>query len=555
MYGPMISRQIALGLTGGMILALVALFLTTPREIVEGAFAEWVPAPATELPAGLPRIDSDPPLVSAMTPAGPAQTSAASPPLAVLEGGPVGLDPFVAADEALLADDTGDEYEASPEHLHPDALLGALAKQTVVRAEPDQKAPVLGYVRTGTLLRRALVPQSKHGCKEGWYRVEPRGYVCVGDGATLDLDHPVLGLTGAAPDRSSGMPYPYGKSRQPAPPLYGRIPTREEQLSAEPDLEAHLAKNFGSVWASDASSDPPSLLREGASIPRPLGYPELGREAFLGHALSSSTFSFIDLFVAGGRRFGLTADLALVPLDRVTKVPVSDFSGLRLSEGAGLPVAFVMRAGEQLYGGDPVATELKALRPIQRREGFVLSGRHIEYGGGVFLETRGGDYLRLHPELVRIERLAKRPKWAKDGRTWIDVSINQQTLVAYEGERPVFATLISTGRDGLGDPETTRSTVQGLYLIHTKHVTATMSGNEADDEYDLRDVPYVQYFHGGYAFHAAYWHDNFGRPRSHGCINLSPADARTLFGWSDPPVPQRWHSALSREGTLVYIHP
>jgi lipoprotein-anchoring transpeptidase ErfK/SrfK len=97
--------------------------------------------------------------------------------------------------------------------------------------------------------------------------------------------------------------------------------------------------------------------------------------------------------------------------------------------------------------------------------------------------------------------------------------------------------------------------VQGVFVVHTKHVTATMSGSEADDEFDLRDVPYVQYFEGGYALHAAYWHDGFGQPRSHGCINLSPADARYLFNWTAPPVPARWHSALSREGSLVYIHP
>jgi lipoprotein-anchoring transpeptidase ErfK/SrfK len=107
----------------------------------------------------------------------------------------------------------------------------------------------------------------------------------------------------------------------------------------------------------------------------------------------------------------------------------------------------------------------------------------------------------------------------------------------------------------LGDPETTFSTAQGVFLIHTKHVTSTMSGDEADDEFDLRDVPYVQYFHAGYAFHAAFWHDGFGQPRSHGCVNLAPNDARHLFSLTEPPVPLSWHSALDTHGTLAYIHP
>ncbi|HOU90770.1 MAG TPA: L,D-transpeptidase, partial [Polyangiaceae bacterium] len=139
---------------------------------------------------------------------------------------------------------------------------------------------------------------------------------------------------------------------------------------------------------------------------------------------------------------------------------------------------------------------------------------------------------------------------------WLDVSILRQTLVAYEGSRPVYVTLVSTGIDGLGDPEQTHSTVRGQFLVHTKHVSVTMDGEEVGDEFDLRDVPWVQYFTAGYALHAAYWHDGFGTPRSHGCINLSPIDAAWLFEWTDPPVPERWHGALSsREGTLIHVHP
>jgi lipoprotein-anchoring transpeptidase ErfK/SrfK len=151
------------------------------------------------------------------------------------------------------------------------------------------------------------------------------------------------------------------------------------------------------------------------------------------------------------------------------------------------------------------------------------------------------------------------PSWAASssgrGRTWIDVSIDRQTLVAYEGTRPVFVTLVSTGADGTGDPETTHSTIQGEFALHTKHVSVTMDGDEVGDEYDLRDVPYVQYFKEGYALHAAYWHDGFGTPRSHGCINLSPLDARWLFSWTSPSVPATWHGAMSPRGTLISIHP
>ncbi len=79
---------------------------------------------------------------------------------------------------------------------------------------------------------------------------------------------------------------------------------------------------------------------------------------------------------------------------------------------------------------------------------------------------------------------------------------------------------------------------------------------EDGEDFELRDVPYVQYFKEGYALHGAYWHDGFGRPKSHGCINLAPEDARRLFWWTAPHLPPRWHSAAkSLTGTVLFIHP
>jgi hypothetical protein len=185
-----------------------------------------------------------------------------------------------------------------------------------------------------------------------------------------------------------------------------------------------------------------------------------------------------------------------------------------------------------------------------------LTGETRRAGGLEALIARDGSLLRAE-DVVVVEPLRVPPAWASSGRKWIDVSILRQTLVAYEGLRPVYVTLVSTGADGLGDPKETHSTIQGVFLIHTKHVTVTMDGDEDDDDrFDFRDVPFVQYFTEGFALHAAYWHDEFGTPRSHGCINLSPIDAAWLFAWTTPEVPPAWHAALSlKRGTLVYIHP
>jgi lipoprotein-anchoring transpeptidase ErfK/SrfK len=64
----------------------------------------------------------------------------------------------------------------------------------------------------------------------------------------------------------------------------------------------------------------------------------------------------------------------------------------------------------------------------------------------------------------------------------------------------------------------------------------------------------VQYFHKGYALHGTYWHDEYGKVRSHGCVNLAPTDAAWIFEWTDPPVPPDWHAVLNKDrGTVVHV--
>ncbi len=465
-----------------------------------------------------------------------------------------------AAEEKAEAEDASPlpplPESGDPEQLSTTQMLAALAQETAVYERPDRRSRKLGLLRTGALVNRASVPVSRRGCRGGWYRVAPEGYVCAGRAATLDVANPVVQLASVRPDRGAPLPYAYGRARRPIRPLlYTRLPNREEQARAEPDLAGLRGFALAAEWKAQAeAAGPPSLLLGGAKIPQPYGQSEVGEQLTRGFAVMNSAFAFVDMFEAEGRTWGMTTELSLVPLDRVSRIEASLFHGVALGEGQGVPLAFVRRSGAQLYAGDPSLGTLRPERPIEFREAFSLTGRSVRSSGTTFLETVSGHFIE-DKSLVRVEPVKQLPTWAKPGQSWIDVSILKQTLVAYTGDKPVYATLVSTGKDGLGDPKTTHSTVQGTFRIHTKHVTATMNGDAADDEFDLHDVPYVQYFHEGYALHAAYWHEGFGGPRSHGCINLSPEDARWLFSWTDPPVPQAWHSALSREGTIVYVHP
>jgi lipoprotein-anchoring transpeptidase ErfK/SrfK len=274
----------------------------------------------------------------------------------------------------------------------------------------------------------------------------------------------------------------------------------------------------------------------------------------LGYAKLRSGFALLSTFDEEGRQFGLTTDLAVIPMDRTRAVQPSRFSGLHLTDEVTLPVAFV-RSRHAVRSEKGPAGALLPGRPLGWREAVPMAGTSRTLGGVTYLPATDGSYVRAD-QVVKVNAIRRMPAWASEGRKWIDISILQQSLVAYEGTKPVFVTLVSTGADGLGDPKKTHSTVQGAFLIHTKHITVTMDGDEDTDRFDFRDVPFVQYFTEGYALHGAYWHDDFGTPRSHGCVNLSPADAAWLFGWTDPKVPANWHASLVlRKGTLVHIHP
>jgi len=108
---------------------------------------------------------------------------------------------------------------------------------------------------------------------------------------------------------------------------------------------------------------------------------------------------------------------------------------------------------------------------------------------------------------------------------WIDVNLSNQTITAYEGQTPVMQAVVSTG--------TWRTpTVVGTFKIQSKYPLTRMFGGSGADYYDLWNVPHVMYFYKGYGFHGTYWHNNFGTPMSHGCVNLSLTDAAWLYEWA-----------------------
>lgn len=135
---------------------------------------------------------------------------------------------------------------------------------------------------------------------------------------------------------------------------------------------------------------------------------------------------------------------------------------------------------------------------------------------------------------------------------WIEIDLTTQHLFAHEGDRVAFDFPVSTGLPWL-------PTVTGEFHIWAKIRAQRMTGGSVENGtfYDLPNVPFVQYFHGGYGLHGAYWHNDFGHPRSHGCVNISIPNSERLYNWTDPALGSGEYARYNippEEGTRVVVH-
>jgi hypothetical protein len=196
-----------------------------------------------------------------------------------------------------------------------------------------------------------------------------------------------------------------------------------------------------------------------------------------------------------------------------------------------LPIAFVVR--------DVHALGLNKANGLHRHDRIPV----LEINRASVATTIGA----LPRRNVRIVTLHSPPPSVPVGARWVFVDLAQQTLTAYEGDIAVYATLISSGKD-FKESETHA----GLYQVEHKMAFSDMHG-ESDDPYDVDRVPYALYFNKNEALHGTYWHDQFGTRASHGCINLALVDARWLFDWAPPRLPEHWSTISPRAAGLTSL--
>lgn len=455
--------------------------------------------------------------------------------LAALGGCKRGEGNGAAASASASADppppDVGTSVSDAPPVVHeftpPDGpALGAIAGQANIMAEPSATSKRLGYLRLGAIVGREPEPAGKAGCPGGWYRVKPRGFVCTGDEATIDMKHPVLrAASRMKPDRASALPYHYGFVRAVLP-LYLKAPNAEEQTKAEFKLKEHLAKwesskdelnkvvlgsydvpvdargvpiaskkvgevarpstswGQGELFGGLGEGDPVPWWLEGGSrkIPNVADFKVPEYATFADRARRHTGLAFIGSFQLGpeafNRRFGITTDLRLAPISKVKPDTGSPWHGIELGDAAKsppLPFAWVRVSDAKTY--KLVDGKAKEKSPLEKRSIVLLTGKKVPGPDDFYWELKNGQYIRAaHASVVMTP--TELPEAAKKGQKWIDVSIENQTLVLYKGEQPVYATMVSTGQDKMGDPKTSKSTVRGTFQIRSKHVTATMDSNE-----------------------------------------------------------------------------
>lgn len=296
------------------------------------------------------------------------------------------------------------------------------------------------------------------------------------------------------------------------------------------------------------SASPPGvavdeLAKNGARLPQRYAFIRFDGTRAYAHPSDYFRYDYVEAFGKGfgivvtgqqiyeGVEFVRTRRHLWVERASVHFVDGSEFRGAMLRPGDTLDIGWVSvrpaRVFDQPNG-----------RPGRTLERHTLV--RIERVTKSWVQLKNGRWMKR--AALAIPKPQKPPSGVGPSERWIDVDVEQQLLVAYEGPSPLFATLVSTGRNSRES-----KTPLGVFQIWVKLDYSDMDDLERTDvekNYAIQDVPWVQFFRGSYGFHAAFWHNDFGRRRSHGCINLAPPDAKYLFQFTHPVLPPGWNAIL-----------
>lgn len=441
----------------------------------------------------------------------------------------------------------------------PEGTRSLELRRTVgVRLEPGDDAKRIGTVAIDTRVAWTRVARGK-GCDRPWIEIRPRGWIC---GEYVEPSKkPAFGQEVPHLERGEIVPGVYGKVtalnsmtwvlEKPEKKKAGKKDARDTRKDGKRDPKRPRTEARRDAKSSEERRRPvvPGPDDEPAARPAP---PRMVEGKPLVGSVNVRQYEEITV---GGRQFWKIdkKDSEYVLKQAITQHRPSLFGGVRLGDdtGAGPPIAFVWpRFGAQLAFttskalGGGVNRQIASRTPLQIFETAAdKTEKPTAYRIGPTEWIAAGD--------VRVFQPAPPPPLLEPGERWIDVDVDDQILVAYEGDLAVYATMVTSGA-------TATPTEPGVYRMWLKESEADMKGLNGEDPYSVATVPWTQFFspEKGLALHTAYWHDQFGTRRSHGCVNLAPRDARWLYFWSDPQVPPGWTMTagmVEAPGSIVRI--
>src|SRR5690606_18178702 len=239
--------------------------------------------------------------------------------------------------------------------------------------------------------------------------------------------------------------------------------------------------SLGELFGGTSDDDPwPFWLRGNERlIPNVSGFQVPEYAVFADRARRHTGLAFIGSFPTGPhhlkRRFAITSHLPLAPTSKVKPDAASPWHGVELEGEGDLPFAFVRKRGVSAYRID--GNVANASGKLPRRSVQKLTGKVKRLDDGRYLQLADGNWA-YSSDLSIVVKPSKFPTFAKKGERWIEIDLSEQVLVLWEGTKPVFATLVSTGRPAIGDPKTTTATPRGVFRIYMKHISATMDSDE-----------------------------------------------------------------------------
>lgn len=540
----------------------------------------------------------DPPQPVEPTPKEAAKVEPSSPPTEPEPKGPEESDGTVEADV--------------PPPPHPGPWLWVKRVSAGVYGGPKKDSEAkLGYVKRGAKVPVLAEKVEGPDCSAGWLKLPSGGFICSLVG-TMDANDKEARFPPRQPSIEDVLPYPYARNAHNGTPLYKSIPPRSKMCTYEPYACPKEKKEETPVEGAPAEAEKSGTLKEQA----PSAVKEAGGEAEAPSATGAFDQALLaaaeslgeptetqpppelkpwedeerlhevthdaltekgDPFVArymlkgfyvaidktirwNGRAWYKTTKGLVAPADRMWQAPGPVFHGTEIDgEVISFPVAFVYGSKKTVvtYEIDETTLKMKPKGAAKKWEPLPLTDKILTVQGREYYQLKDGSFIL--GSAVRKTTPNPRPPEIGEKERWLDIDISQQTLVAFEGDTPRYATLISSGKESkIKDKD--HSTPRGMWRVREKHIVTTMDGDgtaAGDLPYSIEDVPYVMYFFKSYATHGAFWHQNFGSQMSHGCVNMSPLDAKWVFYFAGPDLHEGYAGAWATKdhpGAYVVVH-